>query len=197
MYSWLYLASFVFLLPSLSHTLSCPYNSDLQSDIHVEPHDDISTLGDPMVGTVVSHEVEDLTASVGDVYSYAKEFKRNQQSSVSSRAGRRNGTSIATDDASFEEQFYEEEHRFEVVAPPGKLEMVIDTPQGENPVVHFIKDTSVLAGQIQVGDRLIALDGVDCRTMSAMQCSKLISLKSERARREFIFARPGGSKLVE
>ena len=99
---------------------------------------------------------------------------------------------LFADDASFEEQFLHSEERFDVVAPPGKLGMVIDTPNGGNPIVHVIKDTSVLADQVRVGDRLLSVDGEDCTVMTAMQVSKLISLKSEKPARVLVFSRPAG-----
>ena len=99
------------------------------------------------------------------------------------------GENIFADDASFEEQFIDPEERFDVVAPAGKLGMVIDTPSGGIPVVHAIKDTSVLVDQVCVGDRLLSVDGEDCTGMTAMQVSKLISLKSEKPARVLVFAR--------
>jgi C-terminal processing protease CtpA/Prc len=98
------------------------------------------------------------------------------------------GDSLFSDDASFEQQFAEEEERYDVVAPAGKLGMVIDTPNGGLPVVHAIKDTSVLADSVRVGDRLLSVDGEDCTAMT-MQVSKLISLKSEKPARVLVFAR--------
>ena len=99
------------------------------------------------------------------------------------------GDSLFADDSSFEQQFAELEDRFDVVAPAGKLGMVIDTPNGGVPVVHAIKDTSVLADRVRVGDRLVSVDGEDCTTMTAMQVSKLISLKSEKPARVLMFVR--------
>ena len=105
-----------------------------------------------------------------------------------SKVGRM-GESLFADDASFEQQFAEPEERYDVVAPAGKLGMVIDTPNGGMPVVHAIKDTSVLADRVQVGDRLLSVDGEDCTALTAMQVSKLISLKSEKPARVLVFAR--------
>lgn len=101
----------------------------------------------------------------------------------------RMGESLFADDASFEQQFAEPEQRFDVVAPAGKLGMVIDTPNGGMPVVHAIKDTSVLADRVRVGDRLLSVDEEECTAMTAMQVSKLISLKSEKPARVLVFAR--------
>jgi C-terminal processing protease CtpA/Prc len=101
----------------------------------------------------------------------------------------RMGESLFSDDASFEQQFAQPEERFDVVAPAGKLGMVIDTPNGGSPVVHAIKDTSVLSDRVRVGDRLLSVDGDDCTAMTAMQVSKLISLKSEKPARVLVFSR--------
>ena len=104
------------------------------------------------------------------------------------------GESIFSDDASFEEQFTEPEQQvpFEITVPAGKLGMVIDTPNGGFPIVHAIKDTSILADRVRVGDRLISVDGEDCTTMTAVQVSKLISLKSDQESRVLIFVRSKG-----
>lgn len=101
------------------------------------------------------------------------------------------GESIFSDDASFEEQFNEPEQQvpFEIIVPAGKLGMVIDTPNGGFPIVHAIKDTSILADRVRVGDRLVSVDGQDCTTMTAVQVSKLISLKSDQESRVLVFVR--------
>ena len=65
-----------------------------------------------------------------------------------------------------------------IFAPPGKLGVVIDTPDDGAPVVHAIKDTSVIADKLKVGDLLVAVDGEDVRKMTAIKVSKLISRKS-------------------
>jgi C-terminal processing protease CtpA/Prc len=75
------------------------------------------------------------------------------------------------------------------IAPAGNLGMVLDNPNGGAPVVHSIEDTSVLVDRVRVGDRLLAVDGEDCTAMTAMQVSKLISLKSEKPARVLLFAR--------
>ena len=81
------------------------------------------------------------------------------------------------------------EDRIEVIAPAGKLGMVIDTPSGGAPVVHAIKETSVLASKVQVGDRLIFVDDEDTTGMTAMQVSKLISIKADNSWRTLVFLR--------
>lgn len=195
-----------------------PNKVKVSTEILVEPQDDISTLGDPMFGQggmmMGSVERDEMTATVGDDYDYTKHY-RNQRGplSLSGTTGTRErmssedmskmssnqslsfskmgkmGENIFADDSSFEEQFIDPEERFDVVAPAGKLGMVIDTPNGGIPVVHAIKDTSVLIDSVRVGDRLLSVDGEDCTAMTAMQVSKLISLKSNKPARVLVFAR--------
>jgi len=190
----------------------------VSTEILVEPQDDVSTLGDPMFGQggmiMGLMDKDEVTASVGDDYDYTKQYRNTREllsvagttntrdritsedmskmSSVQStsigKLGKMGGNLFA-DDASFEEQFSDPEERFDVVAPAGKLGMVIDTPNGGIPVVHAIKETSVLADQARVGDRLLSVDGEDCTGMTAMQVSKLISLKSEKPARVLVFTR--------
>ena len=94
-----------------------------------------------------------------------------------------------SDDNSFERQYGESEERFECIAPAGKLGVVIDTPYGGVPMVHAIKDTSVLADRVRVKDRLISVDGVDTTEMSAIGVSRLISSRAQNESRVLAFVR--------
>lgn len=85
--------------------------------------------------------------------------------------------------ASFKEEI------IEINAPAGKLGVVIDTPDDGAPVVHAVKDSSVIADQINVGDKLVAVDDDDVRTMTAIKVSKLISKKSGNATRKLTVVR--------
>lgn len=88
------------------------------------------------------------------------------------------GTGYRDPNANFKEQL------INIFAPPGKLGVVIDTPDDGAPVVHAVKDSSVIAGQIFVGDKLVAVDDEDVRTMTAIKVSKLISRKSTNPSRK-------------
>ena len=103
------------------------------------------------------------------------------------------GASIFSDDASFEQNYAGnvsvKEEMIEVYAPPGKLGVVIDTPDEGAPVVHAIKDSSCIADQLQVGDKLIAVDDEDVRAMTAIKVSKMISRKSANAQRKLTIVR--------
>jgi C-terminal processing protease CtpA/Prc len=76
-----------------------------------------------------------------------------------------------------------------IFAPPGKLGVVIDTPDDGAPVVHAVKDTSVIVEKIQVGDKLVAVDDEDVRSMTAIKVSKLISRKSANPSRKLTVVR--------
>lgn len=156
-------------------------------------------------GTVTDHNEDDPTRP-----GLTKDSS-DKTGALSSNLGLSNimGGSLFSDDASFEEQYnseagnggiigveqhqqqHQEEVSIEIIAPAGKLGMVIDTPNGGFPIVHAIKDTSVLADKIVVGDRLVSVDGQDCTSMTAVQVSKLISLKSEQPSRVLVFVRRG------
>lgn len=191
----------------------------LTQEIMVDKQDDISTLGDPMFGNGMHmmgsglEKDETILGSTSIDYDYTKAYGAGGTapsvmsshvggsmpgpSDLSSRgmsdvSGLGLGTmdsSIFSDDSSFEQQFSEMEDRIEVIAPAGKLGMVIDTPSGGAPVVHAIKETSVLASKVQVGDRLISVDDEDTTGMTAMQVSKLISIKADNSWRTLVFLR--------
>jgi len=106
------------------------------------------------------------------------------------------GSIYTADDQSFEQYFRNQqevperqEEILEVFAPAGKLGVVIDTPNNGVPMVHNIKESCPIKDQLQVGDRLIAVDDEDVRNMTAVMVSKLISLKSSNETRKFTVGR--------
>jgi len=77
-----------------------------------------------------------------------------------------------------------------VDAPPGKLGVVIDTPNTDGaPVVHAIKDSSVLATLLRVNDKLVALDDEDVTNMTAINVSKMIARKQHNEVRKLTIIR--------
>jgi len=96
--------------------------------------------------------------------------------------------SLFEEDNSFD-QMYGEEEQIDVMAPPGKLGVVIDTPMDGVPMVHAIKDSSVLADRIRIGDKLVEVDGEDTTEMSAIRVSKLIASKALNPQRHMVFLR--------
>ena len=82
-----------------------------------------------------------------------------------------------------------QEETIEISAPPGKLGVVIDTPNSGPPVVHAVKESSAIANMICVGDQLIMVDDVDVSNLTAIKVSKLISKKSTNPQRKLIIVR--------
>ncbi|KAL7581646.1 hypothetical protein ACA910_022195 [Epithemia clementina (nom. ined.)] len=175
----------------------------VSSEIVLGDKDEVSTLGDPVLqqtGMVLTGvtDPDEQTASVENDYDFKKQFLKSQGvGSLESleRISSDNSISIQYSSAAALAAGYDsgggaddpggdgsQPIRFEVSVPPGKLGMVIDTPNGGVPCVHAIKSDSILAPYIQVGDRLVLVDGDDVTIMSAMQVSQLISFKSDQNR---------------
>jgi C-terminal processing protease CtpA/Prc len=69
-----------------------------------------------------------------------------------------------------------------VVAPPGKLGIVIDTTL-EGPVVHKVNPQSPLEGSLFPGDIIVAIDDVDTRAMSASAITALMVRTANQRRK--------------
>ena len=137
-------------------------------------------------------------------YDYSKAYGGADQSVVSSAGGtmgentRETGIALQTSaraalGASFDSEGKPDanvrEEVIEINAPAGKLGVVIDTPDEGAPVVHAVKDSSVIADLIQVGDKLVAVDDDDVTAMTAIKVSKLISKKSANPSRKLTVIR--------
>ena len=83
--------------------------------------------------------------------------------------------------------------RLIVVAPGGKLGIVVDNQNGDMPVIHAIKESSVLNGRLLVGDFLLSVDEINCQGMSAVQVSRLIASRSNNPTRTLAVMRNSGS----
>jgi hypothetical protein len=194
-----------------------PMHEHVNTNILVQPQDDISTLGDPMPRIFVPQHQDDVStlgeplvdaaldrdetvagSTVTGDYDYFKAYANKgdlssqdsllQKDASASTLGKMEEND--NDGLSVEESPYVEEYRYEVRAPAGKLGMVIDTPSGGAPVVHAIKDTSSMKDMgVIVGDRLVAVDGIDTTGLTAMQVSKLISQKASNPERVLAFVR--------
>jgi len=172
--------------------------------------DEVSTLAEPMprLGVMSSSDIsyagyEDKSIATVD-YDYSKayggnnsftasSFSRRQQSQPSppSQQPHQSSFSVFSDDASFDAHYQEpyKEHTIEVLAPAGKLGVVIDTPDEGAPIVHAIKETSCVADKLKVGDKLLRVDEEDVTAMTAIKVSKLISRKSANAVRKLTIVR--------
>jgi len=142
-------------------------------------------------------------------YDYSRAYGGGGDNSVSSaggtlgsltRAGKSSNMasgasqSLFSDDVSFDANYQSQpqtlkEERIDVVAPSGKLGVVIDTPDEGAPVVHAVKETSCIADKLKVGDKLIMVDDEDVSSMTAIKVSKLISRKSNNPTRKLTLLR--------
>jgi len=174
--------------------------------------DDVSTLHDPFVGLwgdVIPEPHADNTVDEsmissehnGYVWAVGRQrLNTGGGSTITDSAGASiTGGSAFTDDHTLEGMYgtqdaYHEKERssfgsLTVIAPSGKLGIIVDNQTGDMPVVVAIKDMSVLHGKIEEGDMLISVDEVDCRGMSSMQVSKLISSRSHNPTRYLVLGR--------
>jgi len=171
--------------------------------------DEVSTLAGP---SIAGNPAGFGDRSVGTVdYDYSKAYG-NGEHSVSDAGGTfgsntqnnlfpmnagATGAALGPygDDGSYENHFQNsteakvKEEILTIFAPPGKLGVVIDTPDDGAPVVHAVKETSVVFDKVQVGDKLVAVDDEDVRTLTAIKVSKLISRKSANPSRKLTILR--------
>lgn len=70
----------------------------------------------------------------------------------------------------------------DVIAPPGKLGMIIHSTK-DGPAVHSIKPDSALEGKLFSGDLLVGVDGVDTRTCSAEDVMEMMTSKMNSERK--------------
>jgi hypothetical protein len=197
---------------NLRHQLS--YDSDLSAsnklafaaEIDVDFHnDDVSTLGDP---TYYGGATDQRTASVGGPASnYSNNIADSRERLLSddeddvvlfseSNLSKQNDdivvhTVLDIDDDDNNARLSAATKggsKYAVEVPPGKLGMIIDSPDNGPPIVHTIKPESILCATVQAGDLLISVDNENVTHMTAVQVSKLISLKSDQ-QRTLIFLR--------
>lgn len=69
-----------------------------------------------------------------------------------------------------------------VFAPPGKLGVVIDTTK-DGPVVYQVKEDSPLVGVVHPGDKIVSIDEINTRGMTASNITKIMARKADAERR--------------
>lgn len=170
--------------------------------VKVEPQqmEDVSTLGDPVMGMILGAVTskkslgETTRSSVTNEFDYAAAYGVGQSrttlsSSVSSSTSSRRQQQL-------KQQKSGEEKTIVIHAPPGRLGIVIDTPDGQPALIHAIKDTSILKQDVRVGDRLLSVDGDDTTKMSSIQISRIISQRSQNPIRTLIFSRTSTNSII-
>jgi hypothetical protein len=78
-------------------------------------------------------------------------------------------------------------YKRECIAPAGKLGVVIDTTK-YGPVVHQVKPGSPLENVLFAGDRIIFIDDVDTRGMTASAVTKLMAKKMDQPRKIIVIS---------
>eukprot|EP00980_Cylindrotheca_fusiformis_P011173 scaffold2563_cov124-Cylindrotheca_fusiformis.AAC.4 len=76
-----------------------------------------------------------------------------------------------------------------VVAPPGRLGIIIDTTV-EGPVVHKINPGSALEGELSPGEIIVAIDDIDTRAMSASAITALMVKTANQERTLIVASNP-------
>jgi hypothetical protein len=185
-----------------------PSSSPTPQAFSIANSEEVSTLHDPIRTVGSGGGYGDQSVATVD-YDYSKAYGGVGDASVVSSAGGTLGenTRLTKDEtttgtlsraalgagydseAQYDRDDSVREEIIEVVAPSGKLGVVIDTPDDGAPVVHAVKDSSVIAHQIKVGDKLIAVDDQDVTAMTAIKVSKLISKKSANPTRKLTIIR--------
>jgi hypothetical protein len=121
------------------------------------------------------------TNTVDVEYDYEAAFKNVQASVADSQSGP--STLSSKDDTTL---LYE----FQVDVPAGKVGLLLETSNAGNLLVHEVKASSPMAGQVQVGDRLLSVDGLDMSNVMATTVSRIIASKHRNPVRRFKFGRP-------
>jgi len=101
-------------------------------------------------------------------------------------------SSLAESNTVQEELNVTREERIDIVAPPGRLGVVLlspDPPETGPSYISSISEDSPLKGEIMMGDKIIAVDDEDVRDMSAMNLSQLLGSKSTNTARKIVVLR--------
>jgi hypothetical protein len=173
--------------------------------------DDVSTLGDPYVGELISPAAMDATVASGGLMSLQEKLFVYGVSGLSSRVGStgvesRMGDTMLTgsktmmfgDDATLEAMYQTPTTTEQtpavldfitIVAPSGVLGVVLNNTGVEFPIVFAVKDSSPLYGRVEVGDMLVSVDEIHCKGMSSHSVSSFLSSRSHNPGRKLTLAR--------
>jgi len=81
------------------------------------------------------------------------------------------------------------ENRREIVAPPGKLGVIVDTTE-HGLIIHKVKESSPLENIIFPGDKILEIDGMNARNLSASSFSKIIASRVNKMRKIVVESMP-------
>jgi hypothetical protein len=160
------------------------------AEIDLSDEGDISTLGDPFPSFVQDTEQPSLADTMSLGYDFKKAYQGADGASLADFSeGDDPNLVLAKDDDTLDARYFDGNY-FEVQAPPGLLGMVLVSSADGVPTVHAIKQCSPLASDVQVGDKLLRVDGKDVSTSFAIDVARIIAVKQRNDLRRFVFTRP-------
>lgn len=171
----------------------------ISSEIEVGTGSELSSLGDPIPISARGVGVEGSATSMSgtpDYLTFDYDFQKALDSDFDpSLVGTEDSippSLLTKDDNTLSIGYVVKDivDNFEVEAAPGPLGLVLETSDEGIPAVSMIKPSSQLAGQVQVGDRLLRVDEKDVTVMWASDASRYIASKQANPVRRFLFARP-------
>ena len=195
-----------------------PPTANYFGTINARLNDDVSTLGEPDMGNGMFYPVPHADITVGESLlsagdrMYGFGLVGGRQTTGGGGGGLRRldsldeNTTIAnkttfndddtvevayrTDPGNFNHKINDGDYqRLVVIAPSGILGLVLDNVTGNLPIVHAVKDGSLLAGRLQKGDFLLSVDEIDCHGMSAREVSDVITDRGHRSERRLVLLR--------
>jgi hypothetical protein len=168
-------------------------DNGLQSDL------DVSTLGDPIPQNAFpGTDIGDVSTVGPRSLDYDYEAYCNEESMLAEEAPGGGGdylsntlsnSLIPADDNTLDAQYASDE-QWEVLAPAGVLGLILETNKDGMPTITKIMPSSVLADQVQIGDRLLTVDGIDVTVMLESDVSRLIAFRKEAPVRKLVFTKP-------
>jgi len=139
-----------------------------------------SSKGLPLAQRSYTEDVSTLTmgseiVDKSDDMSYAYSLEAGTSQGTTASVARTGGGSVSEYTSTSESESNLTSRLFSrtIVAPPGKLGIVIDTTL-EGPVVHTVNSQSPLAGTLFPGDIIVAVNDVDTRAMTASAITALM-----------------------
>ena len=196
-----------------------PPTANYFGTINARLNDDVSTLGEPDMGNGMFYPVPHADITVGEsmlsagdrMYGFGLVGGRptlgggggglRRLDSLDENTTIANKTTFNDDDTvevayrndsgNFNNQNINagDYQRLVVIAQSGKLGLVLDNVTGNLPIVHAVKDGSLLAGKLQKGDFLLSVDEIDCHGMSAREVSTVITERGHRPERRLVLLR--------
>jgi C-terminal processing protease CtpA/Prc len=81
---------------------------------------------------------------------------------------------------------------YDVLAPSGKLHIILKTDEEDGIVIEMISEASPLAGKVSVGDILVSVDEIDVREQTAAMVNRTIDHRKNSLVRKLVFIKGNG-----